>query len=178
MGHPHGNLVQQAMLVDTVALGTLGARTAIALNTAFNALTATFLMMRVRYLLKLSGSTLGDDGPILIGIAKGNASIAEIGSAMIENNTSGPEDVTQSLTEDTSFSVYQNTVVSMIGESTVEDGHPATKSGWIRFGGKRGIPASEGSGWQLFAFNSGSSALTTGAVVNGLAHTQGVWLRD
>ncbi len=178
MGHPHSNLVQQAMLVDTVALGTLGARTAIVLSSVFNAITASFLMMRVRYLLKIAASTLGDDGPILIGLAKGNATLAEIGSAMIENNTSGPDDVTQSLTEDTAFTVYQNTIVSMIGESTVEDGHPATKSGWIRVGGRKGIPATEGSGWQLFAFNSGSSALTTGAVINGLAHVQGVWLRD
>jgi len=166
------------MTVDTVALGTLAARTAIALNTVFNAITATFLMKRIRYLLKIAGSTLGDDGPILVGVAKGNATIAKIGSAMIENNTAGPDDVTQSLTEDTSFVVYQNTVTSLIGESTVEDGHPATKSGWVSFGGKRGIPAQEGSGWQLFAFNSGSSALTTGAVINGLSHIQGVWLRD
>ncbi len=178
MTHPHRGLVQQAMLVDSVALSTLAARTAIALNTTFNAITATFLMKRVRYLLKIAGSTLGDDGPILVGVAKGDASIAEIGSAMIENNTAGPDDVTQSLTEDTSFTVYQNSVVSMIGESTVEDGHPATKSRWISVGGRNGIPAREGSGWQLFAFNAGSSALTSGAVVNGLSHIQGVWLRD
>lgn len=175
MTHPHRGLVQQAMLVEAVALGTLAARTAIVLNSDFNAITATFLMKRIRYLLQLVGRTANDD-QIIIGLAKGNASIAEIASAMIENNTAGPDDVTQSLTEDTSFVVYQNTVSVLLPNGGGAEAAP--KLGWSAVGGRKGIPAQEGSGFQLFAFNAGAGALATGSSINGIAHVQGVWLRD
>ncbi len=166
------------MTINGVALGALAARTAIFLNTDFTGITATFLMIRVRYLLQTVSRPANSPGPVVIGIAPGNATLVEIQSAMIENNTAGPADVTQSLTEDTAFTVYQNTVVLMSLDGSATELTPASGSDWIPVGGKKGIPAQEGSGWTLFAYNAGSVALATNAIMDGLAHIQGVWLRD
>ncbi len=173
---PHGHkLVNQAMTAN-VALGTLAANTAIVLNNAFNNPSNSFLMKRVRYFLQFIGRTLTDDGPILVGIANGNASLAEIAAAMLEGNTVGPADITETLTQDESWVVYQNTVVPFV---TRGDGSEAQTDGkWIAFGGKNGIPAIENSGWQLFAFNAGQGALSTGSNVSGNTQIQGVWLND
>ncbi len=175
---PHGHrLVQNELDVNTVAMLTLGARVAIALNTQFNNPTTSFLMKRVRYFLQMAGRSTADDGPILIGCANGNANVTEIGEAMNERNVNGPEDITNVLDQDKTWVVYQNTVVPMIVRGDQTYGQVAT-SRWIDFGGKNGIPALEASGMQVFAYNSGSGALTTGMNINGIVQIQGVWLRD
>ncbi len=175
MSHGHA-LVQQSLVVNDVALGTLGSRTAIALNATMGSLTQGFLLKRYRYLLQIAGKTVGDDGPIVVLMNKGDATLAEINSAMIENNTAGMDDTTQVLTQDEAWTVYQNTVNAFV---LTGDGTEGTMvSEWKPFGGKNGIPALEGQGFAVHAFNCGSGALTTGATVNGLVQVQGVWLRD
>lgn len=175
MPHGHG-LVQQSMNLTSVALGTLAGKTAIILDSSLSSIDTSFLMKRVRYLLQLVGRTADDDGPILVGIANGNATIGEIATAMQEANIAGPEDVTQSLTQDNAWVVYQNTVIALANLGSVTEAQPRDSS-WIGFGGKNGIPALENSGFSLFAFNAGSGGLTTGSSINGMAQVQGVWLR-
>ncbi len=95
---------------------------------------------------------------------------------MLEGNTVGPADVTVALTQDNAWVVYQNTVQPFI---TRGDGTEAQTDGsWVAFGGKNGIPAIENGGWQIFAFNAGQGALTTGSNVSGNIQIQGVWLND
>ncbi len=175
MAHGH-RLVQQSMLVDSVALGTLGARTALTLNATLSALTATFLMKRVRYFLQLTGRTANDDGPLLVFLNHGDATASEVAAAMIEANTSGPEDVTQSLTQDETWIVYQNTVRAIKIDALAAEGQLIT--GWIDLNRKKGIPAVEGAGVTCSILNGGSAALATGSLVNGIVQMQGVWLRD
>ncbi len=165
----------QQMPVNAVGLGMLGGRTSLTLNSVMNAITATFLMISYRYILQLVGRTLADDGPVVALLAHGDAQGSEVDTAMQEQNTAGPDDVTQSLTESNAFVVYQNTVraFTMRGDGT----EGVLDTGWVAFGGK-GIPATEGSGFVLHAFNCGSGALTTGSSVNGMAWVRGVWLRD
>ncbi len=174
MSHGH-QLVNQAEGINAVALGTLAGRTALSIGTTLTSITSPFLMKRVRYFIQLVGRTLADDGPILVGVANGNAITSEVSAAMIEANTAGPEDIGQMLTQDESWMVYQNTVraITLRGDGT----EGVLDSGWIDFGGKNGIPALEDSGFKIFAFNAGSGALTTGSSLNGIAHTQGVWLK-
>ncbi len=176
MPHGHG-LVQQSLNVDKVALSTLGARSAIQLNSQMTSPATSFLMKRIRYFLQLTGRTTADDGPILIGVARGDATIAEIEASMNERNTNGPEDITSMLDQDLAWIVYQNTVVPMIvrGDQTFMQ---MDSYDWQKFGGKNGIPALEATGLQIFAYNSGVGALVTGAEINGQAYLQGVWLRD
>ncbi len=174
MSHGHA-LVNQSLVVDKIDLGTLAARTALILNTQFSAPTNSFLMRRVRYLLQLIARAGNDDGPILIGCAHGDATVSEISAAMVERNVNGPADVTSMLDQDTVWTVYQNTVVPL---TLFDPNEGQTSPEWINFGGKNGIPALEGSGMVIFAFNAGFAALTTGSFVSGLTMVQGVWLRD
>ncbi len=179
MGHPHTSIVQQTMTVNALALGTLAGQTALIMNNAFNAITGPFLMKRIRYFLQLVGRTPGDDGPLIVGIANGDASVAEIGAAMLEGNTLGTEDITQMLTQDNTWVVYQNTLASFNAtRGDMTEGFIDLGDVWKTFGGKRGIPAMENSGFVLFVFNGGSGALATGSSINGVTHLQGVWLRD
>lgn len=174
MAHGHG-LVSQSLNIDKVDLLTLGARSALILTTQWNNPTASFLMRRVRYFLNIVAREANDDGPILIGCAHGDANVSEIAAAMVERNVNGPDDITSMLDQDTAWTVYQNTVVPIVLFALTEG---QTETNWINFGGKNGIPNIEGSGMVIFAFNSGSNALTTGSLVNGIAQIQGVWLND
>ncbi len=175
MAHPHG-LVNQSLVVDTVALGTLAGRSAIVINSQFNNPTQSFLAKRCRYFLQAAGRTVGDDGPIIIGFAHGDASVSEIEAAMIERNVNGQDDVTSVLDQDTAWTVYQSTLKQMnIKGAGLE---AQTPDHWLKFPGKHGVPALEGSGIQIFAYNAGSATLSTGMTINGLVMVQGVWLRD
>ncbi len=175
MSHGH-QLVQQNLVVQAVALSTLGGRTALALNTQLTAPESSFLMKRYRYLLQLTGRSLTDDGPIAVCMNKGDASLAEINLAFVDNNPTGPSDNTETLGEDQIWSVYQNTVdvFQYAGDGT----EGVLNTEWKSFGGKNGIPAVENQGVAVHAFNCGSGALTTGVVINGIVQVQGVWLRD
>ena len=175
MPHGHG-LVNQSLVVDTVALSTLIARSALDLNTQFANPTSSFLLKRVRYFLQVAGRTVGDDGPLLVGCAHGDASISEIEAAMVERNVNGPDDITSMLDQDTAWTVYQNTLQPIVVQGDGTTGQVPTQ--WINFAGRKGIPALEGSGMKIFVFNSGSGNLSTGSTVNGLVMVQGVWLRD
>ncbi len=173
---PHGHkLVQNQLQFDNVALGTLGARAAIIINSQWNNPTNSFLMKRVRYFAQIANRSANDDGPILIGCANGDANVSEIADAMNERNVNGPDDITNVLDQDKTWVVYQNTVVPLIYSGGVAEG--ASPTAWMDFGGKNGIPNLEGSGVVVFAYNAGVGALTTGGLINGISHIQGVWLR-
>ncbi len=175
MAHPYTSLVQQALNTDGVALGTLAARSALTINSQMNANSTTFLMKRIRYYLQLVGRTAADDGPLIIGCARGDATISEIEAAMNERNTNGPEDITSMLDQDLVWVVFQNTLTKITHGALVSEGQ--TSSGWHKFA-KKGIPMLETVGVQIFIYNAGAGALSTGSSVNGQSYLQGVWLRD
>ncbi len=174
MSDKHGLVIQNETISD-VALGTLGARAAIKLGSAFNAITATYLMNRFRLWIHLKGLTTDEGWPFLVGLARGDATAAEIATAMLEGNTSGPSDTTQVLTQDNAFVVVQKSIRQVARSDFADTEGFATIDMKLP---KRGIPFSEGSGWQIFIYNATNSALTTGAIVNGQSQYWGVWLRD
>ncbi len=175
--HPHG-LVSLTEEVNK-ALSTLAASDALDLDLALGQLTTTFLIKRVRFFLKAVGVT-AEEGPLLIGMASGNTSIAEIELGMQITNTVGPQDTTQTLSQDEAWKIYRNTIEMLRPEAVETTLYSSGK--WINFPG-RGIPAlgAQGSGaggFRSWVFNAGTAALTTGAVVKGIIEYQGVWLRD
>ncbi len=175
MVHPHGLVVQNETISDA-ALGALAARASVTLGNAFNGITATFLMKRFRIWIRLKGITSGEGFPFLVGIARGDATQAEIAAAMLEGNTSGPSDTTQMLTQDNAFVVVQKTVRALNPGGI--DPTQGSLSIDIKMPGKNGVPFPEGSGWQVFIYNADDDALTTGGTVQGQAQYWGVWLRD
>lgn len=174
---PHGHrLVNQSLTVSLVALATLTAQTALLINSELAAPTSTFLCKRVRYILQVVGRTAGDNGPLFVCLAHGNAAAGEVSAAITEHNPFGPEDITQSLTEDTAWVVWQDSI-SVMTVRGAETGSITLDSGWLKLA-KNGIPALEGSGVQAFVVNAGNGSLATGSSIEGLIMIQGVWLRD
>ncbi len=173
---PHTHLVQNQLEFDNVALLTLAGRTAIIVNQQFNNPLTTFLMKRIRYFAQFTNRSSNDDGPLLIGCANGDAIVTEITAAMNERNVNGPEDITNVLDQDTAWVVYQDTVRPFVVQG--EQAYGQVAAHWTKFPGRNGTPALEASGMQIFVYNSGVGALSTGMLINGIAHIQGVWLRD
>ncbi len=170
----HG-LVNQALVVDTTPILTLASLTALIINQIWTSPEASFLMKRYRMQLLVTGLTIGDDGPLLVMLAHGNATIAEVATAMQEINAQGPTDITETLTQDNAWAVYQNTVQQCIKKG---DGTEAqVDSGWVDFGGRRGIPNLEEAGVHAHIYNAGGAPIATGASISGLITIQGVWLR-
>ncbi len=178
IGHAtSGKLKTQNGQVEDIALSTLAARTAILADGDFNGITATFLIKRIRYFLELTGVT-ANEGPFIIVLAPGNASIPEITDALTKRNTAGPDDVTQVLTEDSVWAgAFQDSVEFMRPPSGGTESTVWVTSGdWHVLGGGKGLPAVEGGGWTLNIFNADNGALTTGAILKGTYQLQGVWL--
>ncbi len=169
------SLVIQTEGVANLALGTLAAKTALTLGVAFNGITATFLAKMLRIILSITGLTAQDEGPFAVVIGNGDLTATEATNALAEGNTAGPGDTTQVLTQDTAFAIVQKSLRTFVpagGPSPTSQYLDAT----IALG--KGIPFKEGTGWQYFIYNLDGSALQTGAVVNGITQTWGVWLRD
>ncbi len=173
---PHSHLIQNQLQLQLVALTTLGAQSAIIVNTQFSTPTASFLAKRVRYFLQIVGRSTADNGPLIIGCAHGDALATEIESAMNERNVNGPSDVTSVLDQDLPWTVYQTTLrkFEIQGDQT----YAQVSSGWMKFPGRNGTPLLEGSGMVVFIYNAGGAGLTTGSVVEGIVQVQGVWLND
>jgi len=173
------HLVHQNLTVTNVALGSLGLRTAIAIQSGWTTPNTTFLMRRARMFLQATELATADDGPVLVGLAHGNATVGEIASALTQINSEGPDDITQGLNQDQSWTVYQDSVRQFHRESSgTADKMVYIESGWMKMGGKSGIPLVKDGGVQVFAYNSGNGVLTTGAVVSGVVQIQGTWLRS
>ncbi len=174
MAHGH-QLVSQVGKVQDVALSTLAAGAAFVLNTTFAGETATFLIKRLRFWLQLRGRTAGDDGPLIVFACNGDVNVTEAGVAVLENNTVGPADTTQMLTQDNAWAIYRWSMTRF--QSGGLETEQMTPSYWLKAPG-RGFPAPEAIGWQVMVFNAGNTALATGITVGGIVEAQGVWLRD
>ncbi len=173
MGHPHG-LVHQSEDVAGVSLSTLAARGAIQIGNDFDGITATFLMLRMRWFLQIEGIT-ADEGPIGAIVHRGDASGSEVQNGINHQNTAGPDDTTQMAAQSDTMNVFLDTLRMFRLYDGGTRGQLTT--GWIKLA-KKGIPMAESTGWAISAYNADSSALTSGALIKGVVQYQGVWLRD
>ncbi len=154
------------------ALGTLAANTVLQLQSTYgNTITRTFLLKKFECLTTIEQLT-SEQGPILVGLANGTASVAEIKSALEDNNPD-PDDAT-------SYAVAANRRMILWQSLHILDGRQDTKNHYrTRIGARgKGIPIAEDTGVQVFAYNADSSALTTGASIRGYYMLGGVWLND
>ncbi len=171
MAHAHDLRIQNLTVAD-VALGTLASRTALQLSSQFSTtLTRTFLIKKIKYFLLISAIT-GGEGPFTAFLARGDASIAEIGAALDEINTVGPEDTTQERTQDNVWNISQNSQRQFESKANATEAELHVE---VSF--PKGIPAMENAGVQLVLFNHDGAALTTGAVVKGTVQLYGVWMK-
>ncbi len=172
MGHPHGLVIQNTQVNSSLV--TLASKAALEAGSGFTAITATFLVKRVKYMLMIEGVT-ASEGPIAFCMARGDAAASEAASGVTEGNTSGPSDVSQLRSQDNAFNIVQVTLAMFETQRTQGEDMWLNKT--IKMPGK-GIPFREGQGWTFFTLNLDQDALTTGMVVKGVVQVWGVWLRD
>ncbi len=163
----------QSLPVDTdTNLGTLATLTAVSLDSTYGSgMTRTFLLKYFKYLLILESLTT-TEGPVIIGLAKGSATAAEIASAFV-NDSPDPDDATSLTIVAARQAVFWQSVQILDGRTDT------VNSAKVQMGARgKGIPIIEDDGIQLFAFNADISSLTTGARVRGMYFLEGVWLND
>ncbi len=174
--HPHG-LVSLTEEVNA-ALSTLAAGATLDLDIALASLETDFLLKRVRYFLQVE-NLVPSEGPLLIGVAFGNTSIAESALGMKITNTVGPHDVTQSLGQDEAWKIIRASL-EMLRWDGEGVGDMISRGTWHKMPGK-GIPCPSGTsigGLRVFIYNADTAALadTNTAIVKGIIEYQGVWL--
>ncbi len=153
-----------------VSLGTLASRTALkVLSDHESGLKEPFLMKKVRIQCIGTGFTAGEGDRIIIGIARGGASVTQI-KAALEDNLFERNKKGQAAKRDVLFETLTAPMRLTAATTVFFD------SGEISLGGGKGIPFDEDGGWQIFAHNFSSSALTTGSALAFLGHAWGVWL--
>lgn len=163
----------QVLPVDTdTNLGTLATLTAVSLDGTYGTpITRAFLMKAVNYWLTLESLTTSE-GPVIIGLANGTATVAEIANwfsalTVADSDDAGAAGIIAQL----KTIVYAQSVIVLDGRADTVLSIRKT------LGGRgSGIPVQEDTGFQLFAFNADISTLTTGARIRGVYAVEGVWL--
>ncbi len=153
----------------SVALSTLVNQTALAVETGHGTgMLRSFLMKKVVADIVIEGITAGEGNPMLVGMARGEATVTDIKTA-IELIQLERSDLLQAQVR----MVLHETVrmVSFVENTTVGRAHVAAS-----LGGGKGIPFEEGDGWQWFVYNMSNGTLTTGGAFNLDAIYYGVWL--
>ncbi len=155
---------------DVLSIGALAADDLVAggMLTASNVLGADYFCNSVDLSMSIKGATAGE-GPLLIGIAAADYSDAEI-EAWVEatTNSYSPANLVER--------EIQNRFIRRIGMFDLSnasedwnDGVPKRiRLNWLMRAGNQGL--------SLFAYNQGTSTLTTGAVISHSSEWWGRWV--
>lgn len=153
---------------EAVAIGALASQTALKIGNDYisTGMAATFLTKRIE--LSVAVAMTGGEGPLLVGIARGELTVAEIKTALQSANDNGPVDQLE----------MQAHVHELFWAELIENhtNHVTTIKRTLKLGGGKGIPMLEDVGWQWFVYNTSSGALTTGGVISIWARHFGKWL--
>ncbi len=151
-----------------VALGALGSSTALIIDsTHATALLTSFLMKKVRAMVKVVGAAVGDEA-LVCGMARGDVTVGQILTAL-----TGAQLERDNVGQAQRRVVAHETVTPLVPNG---DGTTMTAIIEASLGGGKGIPFEDGDGWQWFVYNAGSGALTTGSTAILLGTYWGVWL--
>lgn len=157
--------------VVNLSVGTLASRTALLLADDFaTALNEPFLLKKVRMVATHGNMTAGDNGKIIIAMARGTVSVASIKSAM-ENPAFLRNKKEQAIKRDVLFET-----ITPMGIESFDGTEAFFDSGMISVGGGKGIPFDEDLGWQWFIWNFSNGAFQTGSVFNLHVTYWGIWL--
>ena len=158
----------------TQALGTLAANTALIIATGDLTITEDFRMLKSEIVAHLDALTSTEGDGLLLGIANGELTIAEIAETL---QTDGPADFS-----DREGTERAERFVKVISQFEQSD---QTKTNGI-FRNENGGPIivikprwsfSNTNGWNFFLYNDGANAFSTGAVVRLIMTHFGVWIK-
>jgi len=155
----------------SITLGTLASVAAV-LQDNVKTFEEDFRMLKHEVFLHLKGGTFVEgDGPIVVGIASGDLAVAEIAEAMVTDGPFGRDQRVED--ERATRPVWGLYMLEFVPTSGSQDNR------WIQMatGKKPRWSFSNPDGFNWFAFNMGSGALTTGGVIELLATYFGLWLQ-
>ncbi len=153
-----------------ITLGTLAAGSLISTGTLSGNFAEDFRVISVDAQWSISGYTpVTGDGPVSVGFAHNDYSAAEIAEALEVNLLSPANKIEQEragrLVRDVG-TFYSDGVVNDL--ATINNGNPVrTKLNWM---------INDGFELDVYAFNEGADALTTGAIVNVYGKLYGYWV--
>ncbi len=151
------------------ALSTLASATAVLLSSTVDTeMDAPFLVKQIQ--LHCGWHDADPTDGIIVGFAQGDATIAEIASALFQPATD-PFDVGESAPVFKKNLIFWETLRYLSSEMNVVND-------FIKIGGGKGIPIAEIKGINFFALNIGPALLTTGSLLNHHFTLKGVWLGD
>ncbi len=153
----------------TITLGTLGANTALKQDSPL-AILEDFRMIKSEIFASLDGATsVEGDGQIIIGIANDELTAAEIAECLTVDGPLNRNDrVAEEQVMRAVFPLFAIPFKTLASQQGIHDNRPFEDT--IRW------TFSNPEGWTLFAFNMGSSALTTGGVIQLVNKYYGVWV--
>ncbi len=157
---------------ESVAVAALAANS-VRIITNDIVLEEDFRMLKGEIFSTIEGLTAGEGDQLLIGIANGELTEAEIAECLVAD---GPVDRNDRATQERAernvklLAKYQKNAVAETEASVHQfgEGEPlVTKHRWTY---------SNPEGWSLFVFNMGSATLTTGATARTIGTYYGVWI--
>lgn len=153
------------IMYDTVAqtLGTLGA--ALALIVATKVVTTNFRLIKAEGWLHWQDATT-EEGPLMIGIARGNLTVTQIKEAL-DSDVLSPASTEANEQAMRPIFLFDE----MLKADVASTKHSAYVSKTIRW------TFTENVGFQLFCFNINTGALTTGSSIRGRMKYYGVWVK-
>ncbi len=150
-------------------LGTLGADTALLLSDLI--LTEDFRLMKSELFAIISGLSVGEGAGLLIGIANGELTVAEIKAAI---EADGPLDRNDRAREELAMR-FVKLFAQFVPNSQGTSGHFEGEGGSPMIVVKPRWTFSNPEGWNYFVYNAGP-ALTTGSSLTIVSSNFGVWL--
>ncbi len=168
MPHKEGVVILRDQ-AKQAAVGTLATGiAAVVSNTHATGLLNAFLMKKVKAKLWLDAPDAGDT--LLVGIARGGATVTEIKTA-IEDSTLDRDRKGQAQIRDVLFET-----IDVLAEMITATEEHLFVSMEVSVGGGNGIPFDEGEGWQWFMYNAGANDQVAGALINLDVTYWGAWL--
>lgn len=149
--------------LGTITLGALGSTVSVKSGSQL-AIEEDFRIIKSSVLLKVEGMT-GNEGPVIIGIADNELTVAEISECLVTDGPLNRSD--RGKQEEAERAVFPICIVQNENEMP-NNGMPIEKTLRWTF--------SNTDGWTFFAFNMTTGALTTGGTVYFFATHYGVWV--
>ncbi len=161
------------ILVESLAGTTLGqvdaGEAVITVNVHGTGLLQSYLMKKVRASIVVTGITAPEGDHMVVGMARGDASVSEIATAIRQTQLERDR-VSQAQRR----IVLHETLTLLKVSGNIDNRLVAEID--MSLGGGRGIPFEDGDGWAWFIFNVHDDVVATGGNMSVQATYWGIWL--
>ncbi len=171
MGFGKNNTGAILRSTETIALSTLAGNTAILFGSGITTVDA-FRMLKSEVAAFVEGLTGGEGTGLLIGLAEGSLTVAQITACLVADGPVGRGDRDDQELAERWVRIFGQ----LLPAAGSNDGAFIGKNGDAILEVKPRWTFSESEGWNFFIFNAGGIALQTGATARAVITTYGVWV--